>query len=444
MCILCPSVSFSQGDTSCKLPANTVSISQPASSQAATEVHVDDSAVDRTKVHGAIHLDLRNDGPASLNELCASAHIDDADGKSRESTLALSLPDTKEESLHFEKEKSCLKLASPWKAYASRSFDLHVLADPNSIPSSAFIWIDSSVQEKEAAAQQQIATKGSRKKRGTTQPTPLAPLIDCVSHAKPITRSVNLLPSKNPRHFYLPLGTSLVIGLIYLFYSLHTLKPWRGRLMGGPQWSFGSSFASNFTVGTALLTLVLGGSMISDTLHYMTKTHYMVLSLLFAAILLVAPSLFSFFSEQKEIPSTSGPAVMAPTGTVRLFIWTSTLMVAAVIGQLFTVGLAMDEVRYRGYLDLIVFSLFVGLLAVAGFAACLSATRVVPLYFKQIDKPEYKEVVQKLESFKERLSFLHGKVAGFAPEQQALHDRDQNLLDQLIAREHTPPKWTMF
>ena len=119
-------------------------------------------------------------------------------------------------------------------------------------------------------------------------------------------------------------------------------------------------------------------------------------------------------------------------------------MVAAVVGQLFTVGLAMDEVRYRGYLDLIVIYLFVGLLAVAGFAACLAATRVVPSYFKQIDKPEYKEVVRKLESFKERLSFLHGKAAGFAPEQQALHDRDQNLLDQLIARQQTPPKWTMF
>jgi hypothetical protein len=426
------------------LPANTASISQPTSSQAATEVHVDDSAVDRTKIHAVIHLNFRNDGPASLNELCTSAHIDDADGKSRESTFALSLPDTKEESLHFEKEKSCLKLASTWKAYASRSFDLHVLADPGSVPSSAFIWVDSSVQAKEAAAQQQTTKKGSRMKRGATQPTPPAPLIDCVSHIKPITRSVYLLPSKHPCYFYLPLGASFVVGLIYFIYSLHALKPWRGRLMGGPQWSFGSSFASNFTVGTAMLTLVLGGSVISDTLHYMTKTHYMVLSLLFAAILLIAPSLFSFFSEQKEILSTSGPAVMAPAGTVRLFIWASTLMVAAVVGQLFTVSLAMDEVRYRGYLDLIVFSLFVGMLTVAGFAACLSATRVVPSYFKQIDMPEHKEVVRKLESFKERLSFLHGKVAGFAPEQQALHDRDQNLLDQLIAREQTPPKWTMF
>jgi hypothetical protein len=64
MCIVWPSVSFPQSDAPCKLPANTVSISQPASSQAATEVHMDDSAVDRTKVHGVIHLDLRNDGPA--------------------------------------------------------------------------------------------------------------------------------------------------------------------------------------------------------------------------------------------------------------------------------------------------------------------------------------------------------------------------------------------
>ena len=405
---------------------------------------MENSVVYPSKVRGVIHLDLHNDGPAPVSELCASAHIGDADGKSQGSAFALSLPNTQEGSLHFEKDKSCLKLAPAWPAYTSRSFDLSVRIDPHSIPSSAFVWVDSSVQSRGAALQPETNETESKKKRGATQSTQPLPFIDCDAHAKPLTRSVNLLPSKRPCYLYFPLCAALIVGVIYFFYSRHALKPWNGRLMGGPQWSFGSSFASNFTVGTALLGLVLGGSVITDALHYMTKTHYMVLSLLFAAILTIAPALFSFFSQQEEIPSASGEAVMAPAGTVRLFIWTSTLMVAAVVGQLFTVGLAMDEVRFRGYLNLIVSILFAALLVVASYAACLSATRVVPSYFKQFDNPEHQAIIHQLESLKDRLSVLHGKVARFAPEQQALHERDQTLVDQLIAREQTPPKWPMF
>ena len=131
--------------------------------------------------------------------------------------------------------------------------------------------------------------------------------------------------------------------------------------MGGAQWSFGTSFATNFTVGTGLLGLVLGSSVITDALHYMTKTHYLVLSLMFAAILLIAPALFTFFSKPHKFASSSGP-VMAPAGPVWLFVVTSTLMVAAVVGQLFTVGLALDEVRFRGYLPNGAFLLFALLL----------------------------------------------------------------------------------
>jgi hypothetical protein len=35
---------------------------------------------------------------------------------------------------------------------------------------------------------------------------------------------------------------------------------------------------------------------ITDALHYLTKSHYVLLGLLFAALLLIAPALFSFFS----------------------------------------------------------------------------------------------------------------------------------------------------
>src|SRR5262249_53526504 len=150
-------------------------------------------------------------------------------------------------------------------------------------------------------------------------------------------------------------------------------KGWLGQPMGGAQWSFGTSFATNFTVGTGLLSLVLGGSVITDALHYMTKAHYVILSLLFAAILLIAPALFTFFSTPHEFPSKENPVVVAQAAPVWFFLLTSALMVGAFFGQLYTVGLAMDEVRYRGYLSCGTFTVFVILLGLAGIGAFAAA-----------------------------------------------------------------------
>jgi hypothetical protein len=442
--IIFPLTSFAVDAPKCNLPANAVSISQPGAPQGATDVHIEDSVTETKSVYGVIHLDLRNDGPAPLSELCASVRLSNNDGSPLDASVALSVPNVKEGSVNFEPAKTCLKLASPWEGYQSSSFDLHLRTKADSVPASGFVLIDSAIQAKEAPTEQGTTTKATRSQHAPSPPSQSVKPIDCVSHAKPLARSVNLLPPKDPGGLRLPLYGGLIIGLIYLGFSLPNLWHWHRRLMGGPQWSFGTSFATNFTVGTGLLSLVLGGSVITDALRYMTKTHYVVLSLMFAAILLIAPALFTFFSRPHKFPSASGPSVMAPAGPVWLFVLTSTLMVGAVVGQLFTVGLAMDEVRFRGYLSNGAFLLFALLLVVAGIGAFVSATRVVPSYFKQMDKPEEKQFVRQLESFKKRVTSLRGDVAALAPGQETLNDQDDNLLDHLIAREQMPPKWNMF
>jgi hypothetical protein len=443
--IIFPSKSFAADPPTCKLPANAISISQPSAPQGATDVHIEDSVTETNSVGGVIHLDLRNDGPAALSELCASVHLSNNDGSPLDASVALSVPNVKEGSVNFEPAKTCLKLASPWQAYQSRSFDLHLRTKADSVPASGFLLIDSAIQAKETPQKEQRTNARKAGAQGGTTPSASSGSeIDCVYHGKPVVRSVNLLPSKDPCALYLPLCGGLIVGLIYLVYSLCTLWGLRCRTMGGPQWSFGTSFATNFTVGTGLLGLVLGGSVIIDALHYMNKTHYVMLSLFFAAILLIAPALFTFFSKPDKYPAASGPSVMAPAGPVWLFVLTSALMVGAVVGQLFTVGLAMDEVRFRGYMGSGAYFLFALLLAVAGIGAFVSATRVVPSYFKQMDKPEEEQFVRRLESLKERVTSLHGHVAALAPGQETLNDQDDKLLDHLIAREQMPPKWTMF
>jgi hypothetical protein len=442
--IIFPLTSFAADAPTCKLPANAVSISQPGAPQGATDVHIEDSVTETKSVHGVIHLDLRNDGPAPLSELCASVYLSNNDGSPMDASVALSVPNVKEGSVTFEPAKTCLKLASPWQGYQSSSFDLHFRTKADSVPASGFLLIDSAIQAKEPPPEQGTITNATRSQHAPRPQSQSVKPIDCVSNAKPLARSVNLLPPKDPCWLRLPLYGGLIIALIYLGYSLPNLWKWRGRFMGGPQWNFGTSFATNFTVGTGLLSLVLGSSVVTDALHYMTKTHYVVLSLMFAAILLIAPALFTFFSRPHKFPSASGPSVMAPVGPVWLFALTSALMVGAIVGQLLTVGLAMDEVRFRGYLSDGAFLLFTLLLGVAGIGAFVSATRVVPSYFKLMDKPEEKQFVRQLESFKKRVSSLRGHVAALAPEQETLTDQDDNLLDHLIAREQMPPKWVMF
>jgi hypothetical protein len=154
-----PSVSSAADVPACHLPINAVSISQPGAPQGAIEVHMEDSAAEAKSVHGVIRLDLRNDGPASLSELCASVHLYDSDGTPRDATVALSVPKDKEGSFKFEQAKDCLKLSSLWQAYQSSSFDLHVRMNSGSIPLSGFVLIDSTIQAKEPPPEQGTITK---------------------------------------------------------------------------------------------------------------------------------------------------------------------------------------------------------------------------------------------------------------------------------------------
>ena len=445
--IIFPSTSFAADPPTCKLPANAVSISQPGAPQGATDVHIEDSVTETKSVHGVIHLDLRNDGPAPLSELCASVHLSNNDGSPLDASVALSVPNVKEGSVNFEPAKTCLKLASPWQGYQSSSFDLHLRTKADSVPASGFVLIDSANQAKEPPQKEQGTNARTAGAQGGTAPSASSGSeIDCVSHAKPLARSFNLLPSKDPCYLYLPLYSGLIVGFIYLVaaFIYDGKKGWLGKPMGGAQWSFGTSFATNFTVGTGLLSLVLGGSVITDALHYMTKTHYVVLSLFFAAILLLAPALFTFFSRPHEFPSKGNPVVVAPAAPVWFFLLTSALMMGAVVGQLFTVGLAMDEVRYRGYLSCGTFNVFTILLGFAGIGAFAAAIGVVPAYFKQKDTPEQRQLAEKLGSLKRRAVSMRGYIAEAAPVQEPLNDDDIYLLDHLIAREQAPQKWTMF
>jgi hypothetical protein len=435
---------YSQTIPACKLPENALSISQPGAPQTPAEVHVDSFGLQAKSVDGVLHLDLRNDGPTELNQLCASTHLGDSSDTSKDVSIALALPNTGKPTPGFDRSKSCSTLPTAWQAAQSMSFDLYFRTSSDSIPLSGFLLLDSHRKAKETSTAQGSGPKRERAAHpGNAEASQSSG--DCVSHAKPLMRSFILLPSKNPCWLGLPLYGALVAGGLYLVTSALWLRKWLDKSMGGPQWGFGTSFATNFTVGTGLLSLILGGSVITDALHYLTKTHYLLLSLVFAALLLIAPALFTFFSKQQKFPSSSGPPVVAAVGWVWLYILTSTLMLGAVVGQLITVGLVMAEVQYRGYLPGWFLAFVVVLLVTACIGTVKCAANVVPSYLNQQREAESLQVVSHLEALKEHVVSVQGRVTEFAPGSETFGTGTQEVLNHLIEREkEIAPNWKMF
>ncbi|MGA8620361.1 MAG: hypothetical protein WB660_17785 [Candidatus Sulfotelmatobacter sp.] len=118
----------------------------------------------------------------------------------------------------------------------------------------------------------------------------------------------------------------------------------------------------------------------TDALHYMTKFHYGLLAIMFAALLLLAPAIFSFFSIQQQATTSIGQTSTVSVGSMRLFLATSAVMICGVIGQLITVGLAIAEVRFRGYITFASMAVIIGLLVIAGVGAIVSAIRTAGSY----------------------------------------------------------------
>lgn len=108
--VIFPLTSFAVDAPKCNLPANAVSISQPGAPQGATEVHIEDSVTEAKSVYGVIHLDLRNDGPAPLSELCASVHLSNNDGSPLDASVALSFRMSKRDRLTLSRRRPASSL----------------------------------------------------------------------------------------------------------------------------------------------------------------------------------------------------------------------------------------------------------------------------------------------------------------------------------------------
>ncbi len=224
----------------------------------------------------------------------------------------------------------------------------------------------------------------------------------CKASSTLTTQSLMLLPAMRSRWLWIPLFGASTIALIYLVASLWMQRKNLLVPMGGPQWSPSTSFATNFTIGTGLLSLVCGGSIITDALHYITKLHYTLLTTLFAALLLLAPAIFSFFSTHQSTSSPGGAATVS-LGSVWLFLLTTSFMIYAVVGQISVVALAIAEIKFKGYIGYVSKVLFMCSLATATLGTVVCAWRTVSSHVSQFAEQD--------NQLKQHLCSVRDKVA---------------------------------
>jgi hypothetical protein len=409
----------------CKQPAHTVSISQIGSGQSQVETHIESQSNGVEQARGIVRIDIRNEGPSELNQLCATVHLADDRGQIREADVELTTLGKTDSSTHPQKGTSCRHLNPAWDAFSEKHFDIELRVDPSGIPLSGLIALSSTLDSLESWAPQTQASQPINRTLTVRVPQKpqLSTLADtaCTASSKLLIHPVTLIPSRKSQWVRWPLGGAFAIACLYCIASLIFHWPILTEEIGGPQWNFGTSFATNFTVGTGLLSLLSGGSVITDALHYMTKMQYTLLGILFAGILLLAPVVFALLSSPKQITTSPGQSTTVSVGQVWLFIITSALMILAVVGQLITVGFVFLEIECHGYFERIPTIMFLCLIAAAGCGAIAYALRIPKMYINHqtirdaVRAEEIKNLGDKFKSLRTRGTAIEPEADRFTP-----------------------------
>ena len=153
--------------------------------------------------------------------------------------------------------------------------------------------------------------------------------------------------------------TTLVMTALVAVPLAVLLKPRWDCWLGPPKWDFTTSWASSFTVVGALLGTVLlnSGAVPADTEH-MPVAAYAGLNLFFGVMMVLAPL---FYVALQKAPSNPENTFR---GSVRAFLFSSSLMLWAVLGELSTLLLLLDDIRREDGLSKFGFWLLVGALVI--------------------------------------------------------------------------------
>jgi hypothetical protein len=156
----------------------------------------------------------------------------------------------------------------------------------------------------------------------------------------------------------------------------------RGRL-GPANWDFSASFGSSLTVFGSLLGTILSASLLPSTTLVSAST-YAGLNLVFGVIVVVGPLIYTATQTAVQVHRGSPIAEPQYQGTVWGFLVATALTLWAVLGELATIGLILNEIRRGGSMPAPVLGVMVALLAIGGiFLFVLAARRVAAILADQ-------------------------------------------------------------
>jgi hypothetical protein len=166
--------------------------------------------------------------------------------------------------------------------------------------------------------------------------------------ASPIAQSAIVTPALQPKHEW-PLfiiiasliATLLVVVIVVVagWIKAKTLG-WLKNPAPSPKWSF-ESWAAHLTAVGAVLGTVLGSVSFPETPMQIDKESLIALSLLFGALVVIAPFVFEALQRPKISQAAEGEGA---TGYAWALLLSCGLVLGAVIGELFTLGLATWEI----------------------------------------------------------------------------------------------------
>jgi len=182
------------------------------------------------------------------------------------------------------------------------------------------------------------------------------------------------LPSKIATSLF---TASLIASVVACLVALVWLKK-KGiafsQRMGPPAWNFADSWGTNITVGGGLLTTLLGFGALPEQTHYLNKTAYLCLSLIFAALITVAPSIYALLRTPVNVPGAPTPQYQ---GYVFSFALASGVTVWGALGQLGTVGLLFHELAAAREISPAVLFSLIAVLGLVGLLLLLYGCRTV-------------------------------------------------------------------
>ena len=165
--------------------------------------------------------------------------------------------------------------------------------------------------------------------------------------AKPVAQSVEVTPALQPSASWPSLIVGISLGLALLLTAIIALvagagKGWRRLTEAAPppQWSF-ESWATHLTAVGAVLGTVLGSASLPSTPRQIDKTSLVSLSLLFGALVVIAPFVFQAIQRPGSLGS---PGNEERSGYTWVLLLSCGLTLGAVLGELATLGLAAWEI----------------------------------------------------------------------------------------------------